>query len=368
MYKRFLATVGTVLIMGAVSAAGAVGLCDYRPPKTDLVSLWLAGTYRYFDSPGTPGVEVNAGRAGVSFSRLYDSPSLGYSLTAIGELGVVNLAPSSAAGQGSGTLRHYVAEGEPYFGFVGFDGGYATGQPRPGLTVSVGAGYGRFTDVTPLAKAFRIQAILFERKTISAALGDEVLLAVGKEIGRRVEYADVKDLVAAVVGLIERASGVKVDPRTVLMIEDEIIAPGRERYCGWVVQAGIGYELVDPYDGPRDVVVTASANAAYPPEPGSQLLFRAAAAGPFDIVNQHTVTFTVSYERALSPTLWLQGNLVLQRVKPLNLAAMDSISGTFQVTFSIGAANIGISLSVGRAAGAAEWSKDLSILLTMKLL
>ncbi|MFH1609395.1 MAG: hypothetical protein ABID40_02040, partial [Candidatus Bipolaricaulota bacterium] len=75
-----------------------------------------------------------------------------------------------------------------------------------------------------------------------------------------------------------------------------------------------------------------------------------------------------SYERALSPTSSLQGNLALQRVKPLNLAAMDSISGTFQLAFSIGAANIGISLSVGKAPGAAEWSKDLSISLAMKLL
>ncbi|HOD74108.1 MAG TPA: hypothetical protein PKM13_06185, partial [Candidatus Bipolaricaulis anaerobius] len=60
-----VATVVGVAFVG-VGALGAVGLCDYRPPQTDLTSLWVTGTYRYFDDAATPGVDVNAGRATMS--------------------------------------------------------------------------------------------------------------------------------------------------------------------------------------------------------------------------------------------------------------------------------------------------------------
>jgi hypothetical protein len=368
MNRRFAMAMAALLIADVVGAAGALKLCDYRSPQTDLTSLWLSANYRYFDSPTTPGVDVNAGRAVVSFNKLYDSPNLGYTLAGVGDLGLVNLGLSDVATQASGTLRYYIAEQEPYFGFAGFEGGYAAGQPLPGLRMSVGAGYGRFSNVTPLAKAFRIQSILLERKAISTALPDDTILAVGKEIGRRIEYADVKDLVATVVRLLEGASGTKLDARTILMVEDEILATGRERYCGWAVQAGLGYEVVDPYDGPRDLVVTAAADAAYAPEPGSQLLLRAAAAGPFDILNQHTLTVTASYERVLDEISSFQGSIALQRVKPVDADAVDSISSTFQISFLVGGANIGISLSFGKVANATEWSKDLSISLALKLL
>lgn len=371
--KAIMIALGVAL--GALSAAGAVGLCDYKPPQTDLTSVWLSGTYRYFDNPATPGVDVNAGRATLTLSKLFDSPGFGYTVSGLGELGFANFGLSSLAAQGAATGRYYFVSGEPYFGFGGLNGSFATGQPQLGLTLSVGAGYGRFSDVTPLAKAFRIQAMLLARKQITQNLPDDTLLAVGKEIGRWAEYAAgkdrataAKDLAAAVVRLIEAAAKVKLDARAVLAVEDEILATGGERYCGWAVQAGLGYELVDPYGGPQDVVVTASADAAYAPTPDGQLLFRALAMGPFDIVNQHTLSVTLSYEQALSPTSSFQGSAALLRVKPLGADPKDSLTVNAQLAFAWGKANVGIGLGLSKAADAPGWSVDVSLSLAMKVL
>lgn len=375
MMKRAAALIMVGVALAALSAAGAVGLCDYKPPQTDLTSLWLSGNYRYFNDGTTPGVDVNAGRATLTLNRLFDSPGFGYTLSGLGELGLVNLGLASIAAQGAGTARYYLVPGEPLFGFGGLNAGYAMGQPRPGVTLSVGAGYGRFADVTPLAKAFRIQKLLLDRKVISRALSDEVLLAVGTEIGRWAKYAAgkdpldaAKDLAAAVVLLIERGAGVSVDPRSVLAVEDEVLATGEERYCGWALQAGLGYELVDPYGNPQDVVVTLSVDAAYAPAPGAQLLFRALAIGPFDIANQHTLTATLSYEQALSATSSLQANAALQRVKPLDLDPKDSLSANAQLSFTLGKASLGIGLALSKAADATGWSVDLSLSVSMKVL
>lgn len=368
MSKRCAILVGVALAFAALGALGAVGLCDYKPPLTDLTSAWLSGTYRYFDTPATPGVDVNAGRATVTFNKLYDAPGLGYALAGLGELGLMNFALSNAAASGSGTVRYYFIAGQPMFGFGGLNGGYTLGLPRPTLTLSAGGGYGRFADVTPLAKTMRIQSMLFARKAIANPLPDDTLLAVSKEIGNFRAYAQVKDLVAVVVGLIEKAARVKLDPRTILAVEDEILATGGERHCGWALQAGLGYELLSPYGDSQSVVVTVSADAAYAPMPEAQLLFRAVADGPFDILNKHTLTANLTYEQVLSPTSSLQGSALFTRVKPLNLDPVHSMSVTVQLAFVLGRANVGVSLSLSKAPGAADWSKDLSLSFTMKLL
>lgn len=375
MIRRIAVITMVGVALGAWGAAGAVALCDYRPPETNLTSLWLSGTYRYFEDPTTPGVDVNAGRASLTLNRVSDSPGFGWSLTGLGELGFAGLSLSGISAQGAGTARYYFVSGEPYFGFAGLTGNYATGQPQPGLTLSVGAGYGRFADVTPLAKAFRIQKLLLDRKVLTQGLPDDVLLAVGKEIGRWAEYAAgktpadaAKDLAAAVVVLIQGATRATVDPRTVLAIEDVILATGDERYCGWAVQAGLGYELLDPAGGTRDLVLTLAADAAFAPTPEAQLLLRAAAVGPFDIANEHTLSFTASYEQELGPTAALQGKVLFQRQKRPGQDPADSVTASGQLAFTWGKAQIGIGLALTKVPGAPGWSVDVSLSLAMKVL
>lgn len=375
MLKRAVVSTMVGVALVGLSVAGAVALCDYKPPETDVTTLWLSGTYRYFEDPATPGVDVNAGRVGLTLNKISDAPGFGYSLTGLGELGFAGLSVSGISAQGAGTARYYFLSGEPYFGFAGVSASHATGQALPGITLSVGAGYGRFADVTPLAKALRIQKLLLARKVISQDLPDESLLAMGKEIGKWADYAAgktreqaAKDLAAALVVLVQRATKATVDPRTVLAVEDIVLATGQERYCGWAVQGGLGYELLDPTGGSRDVVLTLSADAAFAPTPEAQLLLRAAAEGPFNILEDHKLTLTASYEQELGPTAALQGKVLLQRTKAPGQAPADSLSASGQLSFTWGKAQIGISLALTKGPTAPGWSLDLNLSLAMKVL
>ncbi|HCP31820.1 TPA: hypothetical protein DIT45_00965, partial [Candidatus Acetothermia bacterium] len=279
--KRMVVGLLGCLLVGLLAVAAPLSLCDYHTPETSLSDMDLSFNYRYFDDPATEGIDVSSGRVSLGYNQLYDSPAMGFTLAGNGEVSLTGFSVTGWLGQGSGTLRYYLTEDMPFFGFGGVEGSLATGQPQPGLALSAGLGYGRFNDVTPLAKAFRIQNDLFALEAITDKLPDDVLMAIAKEIGRQIEYAEMKELVAAIETLIEDASGATLNARALLSIEEEILTTGNEKYCGWSVQGGVGYEIIDPFGGEKDLLITLSADAAFAPEPGSQFLFHASFFGPF---------------------------------------------------------------------------------------
>lgn len=221
--------------------------------------------------------------------------------------------------------------------------------------------------MTPLAKAFTIDKELRKADAITASLDGDTLMKIADAIGRKAEYSSVKDLAADVVSIIQTAAGIALAPRQVLMVEDVILATGDERNCGWAVQAGLGYQLVDPYGGSSDVLLTASADAALAPDPASQLEFRARFSGPFDILNENTLTVRASYDRALSETSSLQATYSCQRVQPLNLDASTSHSLTLLVAFVVGKADIGLQASLSKLPTAPAWTVDVSVSASLNL-
>ena len=355
-------------LLGSMVCFGvSLSLCDYQSPETYLADMHLSFSYRYFDDPATVGTDIDSGRLALSYSQLADAPSMGYTLAGTGEITLTQLRPSGGLGQASGTLRFYLSEEMPYFAFGGFEASIATGQPQPGLEIRTGLGYGRFSDVTPLAKAFSIEEELLALDAIPASLDDAVLLAVAEEIGRQAEYETIDDLVAAVEGLIEAATGVELDALAILTVEEIILETGDERYCGWAVQAGIGYELLDPYGGGRDFLLAASADAALAPAPDSQLLLRASFSGPFEITEENTLSIKASYDYAVNERTTLLAGYSLQRVKPAGKDATDSQSATLEVSLDVGQADVAVQLVVSKAADATGWSKDLVISAAMDL-
>ena len=356
------------LLVGVLAVAAPLSLCDYHTPETSLSDMNLSFNYRYFDDPATEGVDVSSGRVSLGYNQLYDSSDIGFTLVGIGEVALTDFSVTGGLGQGAGTLRYYLIEDMPFFGFGGVAGSLAMGQPQPGLALSAGLGYGRFNDVTPLAKAFKIQQDLIALEAITDRLPDEVLMAIATEIGRQIEYAELKDLVAAIETLIEDASGATLNARALLSIEDEILATGDEKHCGWSVQGGIGYEIVDPFGGEQDILLTLSADAAFAPEPGSQLLFHASFFGPFNITEENTLTATASYDYALSEDTTVIANYNLQRVQPLAQDAVDSQSASLAIAFNLSGANVSLQLALTKGVGAVDWSKEITISATMDLL
>jgi len=355
----FLGIIGLVLGLGA--SAVAIGLCSYVSPETNLQSLGLSMSYHYFDDWATPGVEASGGLAGLEYNLLYDSLDFGYTVTANAELLLANFVPVSGLADAAGTYRWYFAEDAPVFGFGGIEASVASGQLQPAIYVNAGVGYGRFSDVTPLAKALKIEKELLKVDAIPGPLGDSALMEIAQVIGSS-EYASTNDQIADVVNKIQATSGVALNPRQVLKVEDLILATGDVRHCGWAVQAGVGYQLVDPYNNPRTFLITASADAAFAPNPDGQILFHAGLSGPLNIVEQNTLRLRASYSYVLSETTSLRTTYTVLRVQPLGQPASTSQTAALLLGFDIGSStNLGLQASLSKPANASAWALDVSV-------
>ncbi len=360
---------GVVILLLAFGVQGwGLSICEYRSPKTALIDARLSFGYRYYDDANTVGVDVNSGRLAFDYDQVFDSPNYGFSLGGAAELTLNGFLPTGWLGQGAATFRYYPMEKALLFAFGGLEASLATGQPQPGVDVRVGIGIGRFSDVTPLAKAITIEEELLDLGAFVDPLADDVLLAIAGAIGRRIEYESLKELVAGIESLIEGVAGVGLDARALLTIEEVILLVGDDRRCGWAIQAGIGYELIDPYGGAQNVVVGGSADAAFAFGPNDQLLFYASYSGPFDIMNENTLNASLSYEYALTEESTLIADYVLQRVKPAGLVAAASHSAGVAIGFDIAGIDILIQASFTKDTGDPGWSTDISLTAAMDLL
>ena len=354
------------VLLAVVGIGLAQSLCSYQTPETQLEELSLSFYYRHYDDPDTPGPDISSGRLFVNYNSLYDSPGLGYSLSGVGELSLVGLSSAGLAGQGSATVRRYFAEGAPYFAFGGLESSWSSSFPQPGVEVRAGLGYGHFTDVTPMAKALRISERLLEMNAIPASLSDGTLREVANLIGAA-EYENISDLVAAIEQAVEGATHVTLDAKALLEIEEIVKKAGDKRYCGYAVQLGVGYELLDPRGEPRDFLLTLSADGALAPEPGSQLLLRASLSGPYNILEQYTLVLTASYDYQLNDTTTFSAEYSLRQVKPLGQVPAGDQSAAFQLTLNLGLADVSLQVTFSKVAEAPGWTQDFLISVGMDL-
>jgi len=356
-----------VLALASEMAFG-ISLCSYRTPAISLVDADLSFAYQFFDDANTAAIDVSTGRIDASFTRLRDTESFGFVARLNAQVGLTNFRASSWLGEGETSFRYYVSTELPLFGFGGVYGIAATGQTQLGLEIRSGFGFGRFYDVTPLAKAMTIHRNLRLSKAVKAPLPDTVLQEIARTIGRLAEFDAVTDAVAAIETSIETASGAQLDARSLLMIEDVLAEAGSERYCGWSAQAGVGYELLDPYGGAQGFLVAMSSDLAFAPDPSGQIEGHVSFSGPFDLMNENTLTGSFSYEIQLTNTSDLEVACSFQRVKPAGLTAVTSHMLSGKLLFEVGTADVLLNLNVSRRTGDAGWSVGFSISTAMDLL
>ncbi len=359
-----------LLLMACTPAllfASPLSLCDYRAPETSITNARMSFSYLYSESAFDLEDVVSEGRLQIDFGSIYDTRAFGYTLSAMGELSLRDLRPQEGIAQSTGTLRYYLLEEQPLFGFGGYDASLTVGEPLE-LDLDLGVGYGRFSDVTPLAKAMRIQRLLLTREVLTERLPDDVLLTVAEEIGRRIEYETVEELVGVLVDEIEDAVGVQVDARSVLAMEDIVVATGDKRFCGWAVQAGLGYPVLVPEGQEQNLLLTARADLALAPEPGSQILLGARLSGPLNILEQRVVSLSASYEYAMGPGSTLFARATARRTQRPDVDPVDTMSASLRVNFFVGEMAVGVEMAIARPAGAERLSKKLSVSMSMKLL
>lgn len=318
MSKRVLVMAFLIVLVSAGMAL-AIPLCSYTPAESRYSSLTASLNFRYFDDQYRDNrSNVSSGTLTLGYTGLFESADSGYDSKVDAKVSYNDGALAYSA-VGSGSYRMYLDPGD-LFAFGSAVLHLSSGYASPGLNVVSGTGYGRFRDVTPLAKAIKISDTLLEMGSISAALDDETLLAIAQEIGKRAEYPDIKDLVQKVVELINAtglvtAEGGALGPVEALRIEEIIREVGDLRLCGWDVRGGIGYEVLNPYGEPRNLLKFAGINYAIAPDVHSEFLARLDFTSPLMGFASYTLTVTADYAYRINPKLTFAASHTFLRTK-----------------------------------------------------
>lgn len=368
-----LALVVAGMVAGGLALSGSaapelIRLCDYIPPESRYVALELGFNYRSFEDQYLDDrASVTGGSSTLHYLSLFDSASYGYDFGLDVNIGYYQ-GEWSYSGSGGGSYSMYLAEGD-LFAFGGAVIRVSSAYKGPGLNVTSGSGYGRFRDVTPLAKAVKLGDALAEMESLTGPLPDETLLAIAQEIGRRVEYPTIDGLVAKIAELIEGTGLValpegKLGPVEVLKIEEIIEAPGDKRLCGFAIRGGLGYELLEPLGQARDFLILADLNYATAPTIDSQLLAKLEFNSSFAFLEDYSLSSFLSYTQRLSPYLNYTASHLFLRLKA-DEEPIDSHVFELKVNLrSDKGWNLTWVLSFQWRSGYQEWTQEFSLTAT----
>jgi len=349
-----------VLWMAATAVtASALSLCDYRMPETNIVELKSSFNYRYYRDPTRPHADINSGRLSLNYAHLYDSSLMGFEIGVVGDFVLSELSLVSMDAQARGRMQRYFGAETPFFAYGGADGLFATGYPQPGLTLEAGIGYGRFSDVSPLAKALRAERILLDMGAVVASLPDELVMQLAEEIGRAAEYETMAELLTEIEELFLEATGTRLDAQALLALEEIILDTGWERYCGWNVSLGATYDVLDPRGEDRDVMIRVAGDVALAPEPGSQMRLSASySAVPYPTLRRSTVRLSASYDYRMNDITKFNVAYGLRHDYFAD-ESEGSQSATFELAFNLGGVEAAVQLSFSKPAGWEEWTQDM---------
>lgn len=350
----------------------AVPLCNYRSPRTNLSDLEISFSYNYHNDPyGLSDRDRNFGQLKVDFTRLYDSPEFGFDASIKNDMTISVLRLSTYLITADGNFKRYFASDTPYFGFAGISGKSASAYEMIRLAVSFGIGYGRFTDVTPLAKAMKIDDYLVEHKSISKRLDDLDVEAIAIEIDSIDTYDSLADLLGVVQEIIEGSGLTKaggLDALDIYEIGRIIADDDHPRYCGGDVKLGVGYEIIDPFGGPSDFLATAAFNYAFTTTPQAQFLAQGSFLGSYEILQTHQISLALSCDYVLTDIISLFSSYSFSR-ETWDGVPTDTHTISLELELTpIETARVALGMHFAHEPYYLEWSMDVTLLISMDLL
>lgn len=371
MKKILTVLVAGLLLLNVYSVFGSpISLCDYTPAETRYSALSVGLNYRYFDDQyKTPELshDANSGNLNLRYDNLLSLPSYGYNLSLRSLVtyndGALAKADLSYSITGLGRYNMYLTGGD-HFAFGGARVEAADDFENIGVSITTGSGYGRFRDVTPLAKTMKINEMLLEGESITEALSDDILQEIAQKIDRKEEYKDMKTLVGEIEGLIEATNlveGEELGAIELLRIREIIEEIGDRKLCGWEVKGGIGYELIDPQDQKPDFLTNAAFNYAQPFNPYSQLRINLDFTSSFNIAENYSLNGLFEYAYRISETLDTEITYSY-RQRTHEGDRFDSHSLDMSIIFQPQEnLNLSVNLSSAWESDYEEWTKGVSI-------
>lgn len=369
--RRYL----VVLILFAsvgVMAAGAIPLCDYRSPNADIYNLGISFAYHYYNDPyGLSQRDIDEGQLLIDYSRRVDTPDFGFDISVNNNMQISTVALSSFLITADGNLKRYFSPDEPYFGLAGVSGKTGSSYETIGVSVKLGVGYGRFTDVSPLSKAIEIDSYLFDRGTITAHLERIDLEALAHEIDNIKTYDSVTSLLGVLQDIVEGSGVAKtggLDALDTYGIAQIVQDDSHPRYCGGSASVGLGYELLDPMNEQNDLLATASFDYAFTTTPKIQFLINGTFSGAYDFMRTNQINVNASYDYLVTSFLDLSFVYAFSR-ETWDAVPTDKHELTIDVTFTpVKGANIVLSMNCAHEPYFLEWKKNITFEIGMKLL
>lgn len=167
MVKRWFVLAAAFVVGWSGTVWGqSLSVCDYVSPKSQFTSLSLGGNYhqfndRYRDNSGN----TMSGNLALTGSTWEEGPEWGYRVEGSARLRLSGTTATLDYNlDSSGQLHRYVSD--DIFMFGGFNSTGVPGQSGLSVDALAGAGWGRYRDVTPLAKALKIESILQDKKCL----------------------------------------------------------------------------------------------------------------------------------------------------------------------------------------------------------
>lgn len=283
-----------VMVCSEVVVAQGVNICDYTPPRNELFAISLSGDYRYLNDRYLDNRNnISVGHLTIQGVSWLAEPEWGYRLEGTARLTLGQAIRFDMAIASSADVRRYLDENLFLFGGLASSG--VPGQPDLAVTLLGGAGWGRFRDVTPMAKAIKVSEALQQEKIIATPLSPQQLEQIAQIIGRRAEVG-----LAAVLEQIEQTLGTTLGVRGALALQS-VLSDESRRFCGFDLTASVGYEVFDP-TGTNSAVVQVAANLARALDADSGLLANALWQADLPFTGYAHLTASASYNRLLSPT------------------------------------------------------------------
>ena len=97
-------------------------------------------------------------------------------------------------------------------------------------------------------------------------------------------------------------------------------------------------------------------------------MLHAGVTGPFDILDEHTMSISAGYEREIGNGESLLIDYLLQRAKPAGDVASTNHVASASIGFDVSGADITLGASLSKDAGDPGWSLDISIGASLELL
>lgn len=254
----FLAVIVMLTSLSDVAVGQNVSVTDYVVTVSKAKDLRFDVNYA-FDRQGD-STRVDQGFGAIAFKKFYNSLPFAWNVDLTGTSSR-NRGDFTSIINGIGRFDKYVDVRKDVFAFGRVAVNYDTeadilGRDEPRIDVTIGGGYGRFVNASPLAKAVRIEDFLIREGILRDHLPKEIILELATLIRKEGEYSDRYGAVYEAKWYNDME---KIMARSRLLRKEGLGALGavrigevlysekvQDRYYGYDITAGVGATLFTP--------------------------------------------------------------------------------------------------------------------------